>query len=881
MLCGRELTGLLVNIFPTSSWDDDKGSFAGEIIDDVHALDAALLRLEASSKHHYKANSQHTSPSNKRGVTMFANNHAASSEWNSVNNFSVNMIAEPVMCPSFSGEYIGSLILSLVSKMELEDSSITIGPDAGCVTLNCLQFASEMYIQMPTNSAFSETYQQVLHRRLLAIICGCISTTFAKPPTQNPIDMADFLDRMLETGSQIFESINEHRSAILDDHLRGLCVFVALCLQKCVQQTDFALFDTIDCLIAKHFQLLIDVFAINNSLKFLSLLLKLVQSLRTRSATESLSKRRCSSRKRSQLLAHAYSAQHHFQHSHRLACTLERLVLRLAQHMTSRSQMCLVFRHFHHNRQCCCNTDLDNMTHLISTSRQSGTLKQCLQFVRYNILRTTFASSVACEVCDHRRLAFTSGYAFYQMYLDIASTYDASTVLKHVANIAKLLPFDMSCRMMIELLLPTFRREKARLVGATDGNTEIVSLCLNAFLCYLRDIRLIRGFFNDENIQHLADLVVVPEFASLVCCLLKIGLDNESFLGENCGEQLVLAEKLRQMRSRSLLIVSDAMNHMFRAIQSQERGRIQLRCVTTDEIVATNELIDQLQSRHLSAYNLLQLAVIYWNMLLQMLRRNSDRKLAKAALPMCVSRQEQEIVVCLVQNALNCFLYTQTSTMGDDDLCIERTRYIWMAADELVDDAALSGLSNAHVPNTLPKLYDIRTDSLSCANSDIYNSETSDTYPAGFSPKLTSDSEMVFDLRLSKNDTHTTSSSFSLIYAPIDSASASVDDNGILRKCEMALAETDAKQPSAVQNVLQFLSENVLEVLFPATQVDSESGDGRIKQEEQTFGDAIGVHTIVTSAEHKKLFLQLFEITCGVLMSAVQQAAIVEAHECE
>lgn len=873
MLCARELAGLLVNIFPTSSWDENDRLEHTEIMDDIQALDIALSRLETSVKQRFTRNNQHAFPGH-RDKLIVAKDHSISSEWNSTDALSMDNFTNRSMT-RLSGEHIGSLVLSLVSKLVLEDSSITVGPDAGYVTMQCLAFALDMYTLLPTNAAFSSHNQHIFHQRLLAIICGCISTTFVKQQTQVSIDLTVVLQRMFAVANKIFVPESENVSPIVKDHMQGFCLFVAFCLQKCAQQTEIAIYHKLNNVIESQSQFIIKMFASVSSFRLLLLMLKVIQSLRSKTPIDSLNKRRY--RKRSQIMASSYSFKHHYERSNRLGCSLERIVLRLAEHLTNPTQLCLVFRHFHHNLQCCCNTDLSHLAELLRSSRQAGSIKQYLQFMRHNILRLTFASSAACEICERRRIEFTSGLSFYQMYIDTTLTTDAPAMLKHVAKIAKLLPFGMSCRIMIEILLPTFRREKQLLTEENSISNDLVSLCLNAFLCYLRDIRLIKGFFNDENIQHLSDLMVLPEFASLVCCLLKIGLDNESFLGENCGDQLVLSEKLRSIQSRSLRMVSEAINHMFRAIQREDRGQLQLRFNKTDDLNDPNDIITKLKTKSLTAYQLLQLAVIYWNMILQLLRRKNDRKLQITDSPIALSSQEQETLLYTVQNSLSCFLYLQ-NPVNSEDPNIESTRYIWVSLDNLVDDISTAAFSCNHVPNKM-----FNSDSVSPTNSDIYNSENNITYPSEFSQNLsTSDSDLVFDLRLTKteNQNLSTASSFTNIFVPIDTSSAGIVEKGILCK-RLEIPQSDVAPSSAVQNVLQFLSTNVLEVFFPATTDDSNSIGSRTSDEERAFSEAIGVATVINSPEHKKLFLQLFEITCGVLMSSIQQSTNVNFDECK
>lgn len=845
-----------------------------------HSLDLAMSRLEESVKQHPKRH-QPLITNRRSGLSILTNDITATLDWNIDSNICLEAFADPDPFAHLSGEYIGSLVLNLISKMEMEDSSVNIGPDAGCVTMQCLVFALDMYASMPKSNAFSLEVQQNLHCRLLNIICGCISTTFSKREMYDQIDLSGVVKRMLSTASTCFFPIIEQLSLIVKEHLQGLCLLVTICLQKSVQMADPKLLDKLNEVIESQFEFLVIVLVTlynTSSTKTLPLLLKVIQSLRTCSPIEMQSKRRSSVRKRSNILAATFKQQHHLHQSHQLGCTLERVVLRVAERLISPTQLRLVFRHFQINIQCCCNTDLNQLVVLLITSQQTSTHKQCLQFIRHNILRTTFSSTIPCDTCEGRRSEFIAGPLFYQMYAETTSTAEVPAMLKHVAKIAKLLPFDMSYRIMIEVLLPPFRREKRRLAEDAASH-EIVSLCLNAFLCYLRDIRLIKGFFNDENIQHLSDLLGMPEFASLVCCLLKIGLENETFLGENCGEQLVLSGKLHDMRTRSVRMVSEVMSRLFKIMDAKEGGRMQLRCFDVDVPEDTNSMILQLQVGQLSALNVLQLAVIYWNMMLQMLRTRSEGDSPNNTSTITLSVREQESIMCIVQNALSCFLYTRPA-VDNDEISFESMHFVWVTMDELVDNAEAVAIASDHVP-TVMLICEPHTNVV-LMQSDIYESAKNYTYLSDFSSNLgASDPDLIFDVRLSKSDTQIPCvDTVSNIYTPIDCKQVSVIDQAMLQK-RVGDTQQMEKTPSAVQNVLQFLNEKFLEVLFPTVSVDSDYNGNKddVSEELRTFGNAINVTQIVESPEHKKLFLQLFEITCGVWMSAVRQQSTIAERE--
>lgn len=275
---------------------------------------------------------------------------------------------------------------------------------------------------------------------------------------------------------------------------------------------------------------------------------------------------------------------HHHGNTHRFGCVLEKILLNIACDIDGDS-LAIIYKFIYKNPICCCNNDLLIVRSMLINSTRNRMQKKCLNFIKKNFLKTLY-SNIECSVCDSIKSQSDIGYGFLKFYTDwifSLNGHDLIVFLKHIVKIAKYIPFVVTIRVLSDVVLPPFRREINRLNNGIDimsGDDvilckKIIVCCLNVFLCYLRDIRLIKGFYNAENVQYMEKLIVVPEFASLICCLLKIGLDNVSFLGENPGEQFQLSDRLRQLLIQSVENVTDVLFILFEEIEKIEG--IQLR----------------------------------------------------------------------------------------------------------------------------------------------------------------------------------------------------------------------------------------------------------------------------------------------------------------
>ncbi|KAI8121400.1 hypothetical protein FF38_05913 [Lucilia cuprina] len=207
---------------------------------------------------------------------------------------------------------------------------------------------------------------------------------------------------------------------------------------------------------------------------------------------------------------------------------------------------------------------------------------------------------VNCVKCDMKLKSLDFHQGLLQIYKTFYNKLQSNMehltnliyFLKHLKHLAFLLTNDIATGILAEIVLPIFREYKLHLfaqkcsqntttqhslkfwqrtvstestpvrnsnlhliIDSSDNTKDDISRllyeCLNIFAMYLRDIRLIKAFYNEENIRHLEDLLEEPFLIRAVCDLIKIGIDNITFLGDNNQEQIILSRRLITLQFNS------------------------------------------------------------------------------------------------------------------------------------------------------------------------------------------------------------------------------------------------------------------------------------------------------------------------------------------
>ncbi|XP_013105656.2 lysosomal-trafficking regulator [Stomoxys calcitrans] len=209
----------------------------------------------------------------------------------------------------------------------------------------------------------------------------------------------------------------------------------------------------------------------------------------------------------------------------------------------------------------------------------------------------------SCAKCD----AKLKSSEFHEGLLQIYKTFYGKLInveedrtnllffLKHLKHLSHLLTNDIASGVIAEIVLPIFRSYKLKLFAQKDSKSDspqhtlkfwqrpstspdhqqrlakypelhlniesnallkeeynkLLNECLSIFSMYLRDIRLIKAFYNEENIRHLEELLEEPYLIRGVCDLIKIGIDNITFLGDTNQEQIILSRRLITLQFNS------------------------------------------------------------------------------------------------------------------------------------------------------------------------------------------------------------------------------------------------------------------------------------------------------------------------------------------
>lgn len=760
----------------------------------------------------------------------------------------------------FTCDYIGSIVLNLLCKLVREETTAITNIDRGSVTLQSLHFAVDAYRTISTSSAFRPVNQQILQRRLVTIqfaalrnVCLTVVTSAAIPRLTDHLDIGSIFDTLLSSfgaDNAIVDLANWPTDVlqIKSEHVTAAVYLLLTILLKELHSNagePTELFDKIH----RHQRVLMATmqrFALSHRgglTKCLRILFRLIRKIRCGNGTtiaKNRSRKRIVEQRRNVAASQRNICTHHHRNTHELGCVLERVLLGVAEQIPHATELTIVFRFFHQNAACCCNnTSLAAIGRLLATARTLRLQRACLNFVKNNILKSVY-SNVECAVCDATKVAFYEDDAFVRMYrqwmLQLGGGGELTVFLKHIAKCCKHIPFDVSCKIIADVVLPPFRQEKRLLLHGEDSglsadercvSRDIIVGCLNVFLCYLRDVRLIKGFFNDENIQHMDDLIVWPEFASLVCCLLKVGIENASFLGENCGEQLVLSEKLRQLKCQSVLHGTEVLIQLFDNMGNVDgAGELmmpRLRKLDPAEFYETihlpNRILARLHEGRVTVLNVLHLAVVYWNMILQLMRVTPQS---------FFTVHQMEAVITVAFNSLSCFLHHPVAAPSPPPAPPQKPPIIWIAAEE----------------NEIDLIDNIEQNIFFIGTTTTRRSQTCDFLlpTTGFC--------FVYDIRG-------------------NCSAASLRET--INRCgslTAAAAEKNVTTPaaeSAVKNLIKFVSDKVLDRLFTTTTLIEEHQPPTISG--SSLCSVLELRQVANGAEYKKLFLQLFEITCGVMMS--------------
>lgn len=201
--------------------------------------------------------------------------------------------------------------------------------------------------------------------------------------------------------------------------------------------------------------------------------------------------------------------------------------------------------------------------------------------------------------------------------------------LKHLKHIAYLLSYDLAAGILAEVVLPIFRQYKQLSEGSPPSklprlqvpgkqldNYHVLHECLCIFVMYLSDIRLVKAFYNEENIGYMQDLLSVPELQRGVCDLIKVGIDNIAFLGDNSHEQVALSRRLIQLQMNSSNRASQLFQALLHSCAKQSQTKFWLDEAPNMALLAGHKPVDILYITALQwtlNFELLKTSQLFYN----------------------------------------------------------------------------------------------------------------------------------------------------------------------------------------------------------------------------------------------------------------------------
>lgn len=481
---------------------------------------------------------------------------------------------------NYSCDYIASIILNLMVKLTSEENMLSIDKKSVCV--QSLNFSVDCYCTTGQNAAFqSENKEQLRHKALTLVMMSMRNILVNSKRFDEHIDILVIFEKLYGSIGLNEDGHRSVMSPIQTEHETGLIYFSCLILHKLRKHPSvgiemFKMLNLrIDCIVSivrVYYGAVASKENSENLSKLIGVLCKTIFEIRNNDLVALIKTKSKSNKKRKKWKTN--SCFHHHENTSQFGCVLENLLLQVMQ-FASIDNLATTFQFFQRNTVCCCNANFTVIERIVNNSRRNNNHKSALNFTKNNFLKI-FYSNTECAVCDANRDTVNVQANLISMYRqwfqELHEPYERIAFLNHIARISKYLSFDASYQFFVDIVLPPFRVEKERFMGTsrTAIGQEIMESCLNAFLCFLKDIRLIKGFFNAENVQHIEDLIVVPEFASLTCCLLKVGVENLSFLGENSSEQVVASEQLQKLQSSAIMNIS---NRLFLVFDDIKRER--------------------------------------------------------------------------------------------------------------------------------------------------------------------------------------------------------------------------------------------------------------------------------------------------------------------
>lgn len=815
-------------------------------------------------------------------------------------------------------DYIASLIINILQKLIINENSESLIQSSA--TVKSVWFAITQYHYVEENHPFHGINHEKIKRKLVTTTYMCLNKMFTSGKKIDELfDVKKLLIKLMnavaieyantELQLRVYNETDHHNDLNIKlENLNVLSYSVFLIVQYLlINRSDEAnlfesIFDVLQAnkiVIGNCLSLLIKIDRKQRNeyvSKILNILFKLIYFLsNAEKQQEKLSQKNGKTKRHNVPSISATSIKSY----KLLKCTLESFIMSVAQ-KAKPDRLRTIFGFFRKHFICYCNINFSVIQNVLKNSLKNGMHKICLNFIKHNILKIVLFDNVQCLYYDTTDFVYTFKENFVVLYKSwfsyLTDEKEILVFLKHIAKISKYIHVDIQLHILGDIVLKTFRSEKQHLIERTTDTTnkclltefhescdfaeKIIISCLNIFLCYLKDVTVIKAFFIEENIQDLADLLVIPQFAYLASNLLKIGVDCSQFLGETGEECQLLCHRIEAIQLQLFADVMDILVSLFNDMSTTHTMRITQKIAATEigkrvnsdfhlnftneaslpvdqnerNQVKNNDILAKLQSQQLSISDVLHLSVIYWNLILQIIQSSNDAFQTKVK--HCIALYTN-LVMNLMYNSLSCVLSLTHSAKDAsaqmasrylfDQLMLCKHMHQSSDKDNFIDLEIISVERLCHT--TLPKYADIPND------------------PALFDYEMNESEQVPKEFRKPANIRKMNECSSSLIYNSPDSRIQLSTMSSIIQHYK------NGNSAAPNYNYVHLINRSTATVAskqFQFSQDIIEESTNECQQSTESSRSSAHINqyrlTELNTSKCKKLLVQLFEISLGIML---------------
>lgn len=679
--CGRELTSLIINLFPTASWNDEGATRDILIPDDfINILDLIdFIEVHDLTKTNNRPSTKIIGiiNSNSKSIDENPNFLQSFDEFDILNDERyridpVNLeryktddfckhIAHKMSCKEFS-----SILLNLLAGL-VQNENLTL-IDNRSTTVKCLYFAIEKLELLNRNrQIFTNNFDRAkIRRKLLILILISLNKLFQlREKIISEFFKPKFvLKKLFEILEVDLEEEDDDSSLLIlikTDILFGVYYSIFVIINYSYSQK----LDIIDFFRnCKHISSTVfnRILRVERSKfmfsKFLKIIPKIIVNIKITEDSGGGLKRKIRKYRRQ----YSVNKNHHSikRSSDEMKCLLEQQLLNLLEILPFYQQKREILLYFKNYGLCCCNCNLSTIKIFVKIFSTTKFQKISLNFLRTNILRTIFDTT--CERCT--QIASSVEFIeelpkFYQKLIsETQDDCEKCVILKHIGKNSINLCYEISNQILFNIIQPIFietseslleqinrdRSESQREDDVSGGGCgvkkEVIKLCLKVFANYLTDVRLIKVFF-DQILETIEKLIEVQELVQGIFSIIKIGLINVKVIDEVILTRLINIPIFMTIETTSSLI---------KLFNDLRRYEVKFKLKILPRKKSTNNF-----NFNANLLNILRLSAVYWNITLQLLQTNEQFKI-EFYKRFSEQHEDNETFISLVFNSLSCIL---------------------------------------------------------------------------------------------------------------------------------------------------------------------------------------------------------------------------------